>query len=154
MSESFDAMSGREAEAMKEAVVRDNVRLMDTAMLELLMTESIGANAGTASVDGKEYGVAGANALVDRLTGKIVAFGNELYVTKIESEAPIAFRVAVDPRRSDPIFRILSILHGSRKDARVAGSHRNDVLDTHAVDVLQRSIDKWNAAHEEDITQP
>lgn len=154
MSESFDAMSGREAEAMKEAVVRDNVRLMDTAMMELLMTESFGGSAQTAVVDGEEYGLAAADALVNRLTGKIIAFKNSPTYAGREMEAPISFLVAADIRRARGFFRIVETRHGSRRNVTLPGSHRDDVLDTHALDVLQRSIDKWNAEHEEDITQP
>lgn len=154
MSESFDAMSGREAEAMKQEVVRDNVRLMDTAMLALLQDESFGSNAGSVAIEGKEYPAAGANAVVDRLTGKLIAFGNRIFAFKAGVEAPLIFRVAVDPHREDPFFRITHVEPGSRRDMSHPGSHRDDVLDTHAVDVLQRSVDQWNAAHEEDVTQP
>ncbi len=154
MFESFDAMSGREAEARKEAVVAENVRRMDTEMMRLLNGESIGGNAGSVMVSGKEYPAAGANAMVERHTGKIVAFGNTLPPPKRETEAPIIFRVAFDRYREDGFFRITDVHPGSRRAATIPGTHRDDVLDGHAVDVLQRSIDRWNAEHEEDITQP
>jgi len=153
MSESFDAMSGREAEAMKEAVVRDNVRLMDTAMVGLLMTESIGGNAGSVVIDGKRYPAAGANAMVNRFSGKITGFGNMLPPARSGTEAPIIFRVAMDMHRENGFFRITDVLPGSRRAATRPGSHRDDVLDTHAVDVLQRSIDQWNASHEDEVTE-
>ena len=146
-------MSGREAEAMKGEVIRDNVRLMDTAMVELLNGESIGGNAGSVVVDGKRYPAAGANAMVNRLSGKIVGFGNMLPPAKKGLEAPIIFRVAMDIQREDGFFRITEVYPGSRRAATLPGSHADDVLDTHAVDVLQRSIDQWNAEHEAEITE-
>lgn len=154
MSESFDAKSGREAEIMKEAVIRDNVQLMDTKMIQLLMTESFGGNAGEVVVDGKKYPAAGANAVVDRLSGKIVAFGNMVMVSHRKMETPVCFQVAVDIMGRRGFFRIVRVFPGSHRDMTSPGTHPEDVLDTHAVDVLQRSIDRWNAGHEDEPTQP
>ena len=137
MERSLDAVSAQAAEEEKRQIVAENVGRMRSEMIVAIRDESIGGNAGIAVVDGKKYPCAGANFTVDRHTGRIGAFGND--AVSRGSEVPMAFQIAVDVRRDeeyDCFFRIVSVVHGKKKD----------VIDRHAVDVLQRSVDAWNAS--------
>ena len=76
MSESQGEMPRNGYENMEVEVVKHNLKMMNTEMLALLNTESIGGNAGSVVLGGKVYLCAGANGNCDPKTGKILAFGN------------------------------------------------------------------------------
>ncbi len=137
MERSLDAVSAQAAEQEKRQIVGENVGRMRTEMIEEIRDESVGGNAGSIVIDGKEYPCAGANFTADRHTGRIGAFGNRAVAGP--GEVTMAFRIAVDVGRDedyDCFFRIVSVVHDRKKD----------VIDRHAVDVLQRSVDAWNAS--------
>lgn len=152
MERSFDAVSRQDAEQEKERIVLENVRMMNTAMLREIASESFGGNGGAFVVDGREYPCAGANLIVERMTGRMVAFGNMRQPKP--GQSAVVLRIAVDIRREQPFFRVVGTSYGSRLVfAARPGSHPDDLLDAHAVDVLQRSIDEWNTLQEIDITE-
>lgn len=137
MERSLDAVSAQAAEQEKDQIVGENVARMQSEMIAEIRDESVGGNAGNAVVDGKEYPCAGANFTVDRHTGRIGVFGNRAVARP--GEVTMGFRIAVDVKRDedyDCFFRIVSVVHDRKKD----------VIDRHAVDVLQRSVDAWNAS--------
>ncbi len=143
-------MAGIDAESEKARIVAENVGKMNGEMMGLLMSESIGGNAGEVDVAGKRYPAAGANALVDRMTGQIVAFGNGLSSGRKEIDVPIILRVAFDKWNDNGFFHVTKIHHATNNPSKLRPAH---VLDSHAVDVLQRSVNQWNAEHEGEVTE-
>jgi hypothetical protein len=84
-------------EEADEIVVQKNLKKMNGEMMELLMSESIGGNAGTVEVDGKEYVCAAANGYADRETGEIYIFENYQNIPENikDKQQHFLFRVAI-----------------------------------------------------------
>lgn len=95
-----------------EQVIQNNINKLKVDMIRLLMTESLGGNAGTVQIDGKEYTCAGANGFANRETGEILIFENYQNVPAEirESAEPFLLKVAivgkdlspVNPRNNNP----------------------------------------------------
>jgi len=65
-------------------IVAHNLTMLNNDMVELIVGESIGGNAGTVEINGIEYACAGANGIAESETGKITAFGNIQNIDKAE----------------------------------------------------------------------
>jgi hypothetical protein len=64
------------SEVSDEKIIQKNLDLMKTEMLQVIINESMGANAGSVTIEGTKYPCAGANGYADSDTGEVVAFGN------------------------------------------------------------------------------
>jgi len=65
-----------QVEKADERIVFHNLKKLNTEMMDLLMSESIGGNAQTEIIDGAEFGCAAANGYADKETGEILFFSN------------------------------------------------------------------------------
>ncbi len=90
---------------------RRNYNLMNKEMIRLLSNESMGGNAGSIQIEGKNYSCSGANLYVDSETGEIVVFGNsqDLDPKLMEGKNLVTFKVAFDLKTSfhNGFFRIV-----------------------------------------------
>lgn len=111
-------------------VIQHNIKMMNTEMKQVLMTESIGGNAGEIEIEGKICPCAGANGYMNE-TGKILAFGNVQYLDESITRNNLHFIIKV---AYSPVFTILKIVS---VDIYGKGSEL-------ASRILNQSVDEWN----------
>ena len=137
----MSAASGapRKSRAPGTSALSLNLLAMNSPMMKLLQTESVGGNAGRAKLDGKYYACAAANGYADPQSGRIVAFGNFQDVSPNirKKNAQFTLRVACGVRG---FFRIVQLVSEDR------GS--GGTLSPGARDVLEQSVRTWNKARE------
>ncbi|KKT82553.1 MAG: hypothetical protein A3B99_00720 [Candidatus Yanofskybacteria bacterium RIFCSPHIGHO2_02_FULL_44_12b] len=123
----------KEKRVASEEVVAWNLEKLRKDMVDLLMTESIGGNAGAVDVDGKKYSCGGANGYANSETGEIIVFGNiqDIQDKKIlENSSSFTLRVALDRQRG--FFKITEILFGSD---HISGAGRL---------AIEEAVKRWN----------
>ncbi len=88
----------REREVSEEEVLKRNSELLEGRFREVVGEESVGGNAGSVRINGKNFGCAAANGMANPDTGELLVFGNSQNLTAKERAkgTKIAFRVAVD----------------------------------------------------------
>lgn len=123
-----------------EVIVRKNIAKINTQMIDLLMNESLGGNAGRVEIDGHRFNCGGANGFLDPETGEISIFGNVQNVPEEQRQDKVGFvfRVAVDKKFSP--FRILDVFY-------------NQTISDEAKNVIGDCIKKWNVGRQPD-TEP
>ena len=116
-----------------------NFLAMNSPMMKLLKTESVGGNAGRVKLDGKYYSCAAANGYADPQSGRIVAFGNVQDVSPNiqKKNAKFTLRVACGARG---FFRIVQLVTEDRGGGRTLSPGAREVLD--------QSVRTWNKARE------
>lgn len=127
-------------EEADEWVIQHNINMLREDMMELLMGESIGGNAGTVEIDGKEYTCAGANGFANRKTGEILIFENFQNVPeKIrESAVPFLLKVAI-------VGKDLSQVNPRNDNPRVVSFLNKENFSDVGRKAIQQAIDKYNA---------
>ena len=119
------------SENTEEGILSHNLVQMSSAMMRLLMEESVGGNAGTIVMGGKPFSCAAARGFADAQSGKIIAFGNY-------QDVPQNIRSA----HPEFVFRIVvGFGHGSRIIACSSG----DSFSSKAKAMLEKSIERWNS---------
>ena len=125
-----------------DPAVMHNLVQMNGPMIRLLKNESLGGNAGRVNLGGRFYSCAAARGYADPGSGRIVAFGN---IQDVEpgvraGNAEFAFKVAFGGLR---FFRIVQLF--AKPD------QGSTPLSPDAREVLEESVQKWNAASERGI---
>lgn len=116
-----------------------NILMLNNEMQELLMSESVGGNAGHIKIEGEFFPQAVANGLIDVETGEIIAFGNpqDIKDKKNANAEEFAFAVAVDDSRQYGFFKITFC-------------RKNDSLfSEQALRVLAKTIERYNHEQKE-----
>jgi len=92
-------------EQADERIVFHNLKKLNEQMMDLLMSESIGGNAGTEVIDGMEYTCAAANGYANKETGEILFFGNYQEVPEDirDKEQHFTLRVAIAGKYLSPV---------------------------------------------------
>ena len=73
-------------------IVDSNLQKMQREMYDLLLSESMGGNAGTFREGNTSYACVAANAVIDLETGKLISFSNDVKKLKA-NEAEMTFRL-------------------------------------------------------------
>lgn len=113
-------------EIKDDLIINHNLEQMKTSMLELLMNESIGGNAGTVKVGNKTEPCYGANGYADIESGKILTFAN--YSKEAEGRknyAPFIFRLNA---MSNFIIEF----------------YCSESFSSHSKNVIKESVARWN----------
>lgn len=124
-----------------EAIKKHNIDEMNSSMLKLLSSESIGGNAGTVKIEGNQYFAAGANGYIDGQTGKIMVFGNIQNLDKeiVSKNVSFTIKVAMGIRGGKAFYKITDIAI----DSGVSDQAKKN---------LKSSISEWNKQYEKNTT--
>lgn len=119
------------AQEQEQKIVLHNLEMLNTAMQTLLSSESIGGNAGKCEIDGKRYQCAAANGFADKITGKIMAFNND--VKNRPGEQSFTLRLALSIQKGG-FFHIVEFINAEdfSADGRAA---------------IESAIEAYNTAH-------
>ena len=130
----------RRRAAPRETVAGHNLSEMNSSMMRLLKTESLGGNAGRVKLGARYYSCAAANGYADPQSGRIVAFGNLQDISSsIQSEnTKFTLRVAYGARG---FFKIVELLI----------EDRGRTLSPAAREALDEYVRAWNTARERRI---
>ena len=131
--------TSRKSRAPGASALSHNLVAMNSSMMNLLKTESVGGNAGRVKVDGKYYSCAAANGYADPQSGTIVAFGNLQDVSPNIQKKTATFTLRVACSRRG-FFRIVQLVTEERGSGRT--------LSPGARAVLEQSVRAWNKARE------
>ena len=125
--------------APRESVAGHNLSEMNSSMMQLLKTESVGGNAGRVKFGARYYSCAAANGYADPQSGRIVAFGNlqDISANIQEPNAKFTLRVACGARG---FFRIVELVT----------EDRGRTLSPAARKALEASVRTWNTARQID----
>ncbi len=119
-----------------ERITEKNFKMLQDEMGDLLFGESIGGNAGMATIEGKKYSCGAANGYANPRTGKIVMFGNiqDLDPALMKGNVEFTLRVAF----GKPGFfkmKIVDFFHKSRFSER-------------GLENINKAIKKYNKENE------
>lgn len=126
-------------EEADERIVEKNLEKLNTEMMQLLMNESIGGNAGTMAIDGEEYVCGAANGYADRESGEIYIFENYQ-------------NVPVELRDNGQHFTLIAAVVGKHLEKvndnndkpRIVNFIEKDKFSERAQLSLQEAIDRFN----------
>jgi hypothetical protein len=126
-------------EEADERIVLKNLNKLNTEMMDLLMSESIGGNAGTVTFDGREYVCGAANGYADRETGEIFIFENYQNVPENirEREQHFTLRVAVVGKNLDKV-------NINNNKPKIIEFIEKDEFSERGKLSIQQSIDRFN----------
>ena len=128
-----------------KVVVSHNIEMLTKDMVDLLNTESIGGNAGTAEINGKKYRCGAANGFANPETGEIVMFGNIQNIPKDLAVQNIEFTLRVAMNwQTGKFIKIVQFWNPSHEQKRFSGNGRL---------AIESAIDEWNKEHENLIQQ-
>ena len=98
-----------------ERLIAQNLLIMENEMVEVLLQESIGGNAGRLEIDGQKYPLACANGFVETATGLIMEFGNHIQPKTRKPVSAIKILVACDLKGKHKaiFFKIVKILYSA-----------------------------------------
>lgn len=103
-------------EQQMEELIAQNLTKMETEMIQVLLDESIGVNAGHTEIDGQKYSLACANGFAETATGLIMEFGNNIQPKTTKPASSIQILVACDMKgeRTNMFFKIVKILYSAK----------------------------------------
>ena len=122
-------------------IVAHNLGMLNVDMINLLMSESIGGNAGAVEINGKRYRCGGANGYANPETGEIVVFDNIQNIRDrriVEENIDFVLRVAIDWK----IGRFIKIV-----DFHVRDHNTRQLADKGKL-VIETAIKEWNSTHQ------
>ena len=131
----------------EEAIVAGNLKKMQTEMVDLLLLESFGGNAGRYEIEGKTFPCAGANAHFNRLTGEIVAFGNlqDLVIQEVRQADTrhelwnLTFRVAINIGKGP-----VKIVEVTYENLKPFTGEENPTIEDAAKKAIEKSVQEYN----------
>lgn len=126
-------------EEADERIVLKNLNKLNTEMMDLLMSESIGGNAGTVSINGKEYVCGAANGYANKETGEIYIFENYQNIPEHlrDREQHFTLKVAI-------VGKYLEKVNNNNDKPRIIEFIERDKFSERGRLSIEESIDRFN----------